>query len=90
MINNDISKIYDIKFIDQYDRFVNASIQRDYKERTMIAMSVLLSCCGLISQVKEQNEGNRHLIMSTLVIMTGLYAMHRINKIMQEIRFLKI
>ena len=90
MTSSNLSDIYDIKFIDHYDRFVNASIQRARKERTMVAMSVLLACCGLIGQVKEQDEESRQIIMSFLVVMTGLYTMHRINKIMQETLFLKI
>jgi hypothetical protein len=81
MIKNDVTQIYDIRFIDEYDRFVNASIQRDYVERSIMGMAVLLICCGLSSQVKEHNEENRLIVMSSLVLMTGLYAMHRINKI---------
>lgn len=76
-----VSQIYDIKYIDHYDRFINASLMRDYKERSLMAMCVLLSCCGLVSQVEEQNEDNRMVIMTSLVMMTGLYAVHRINKI---------
>jgi hypothetical protein len=81
MIKNDVTQIYDIRFIDEYDRFVNASIQRDYVERSIMGMAVLLTCCGLSSQVKEHNEENRLIVMSSLVLMTGLYAMYRINKI---------
>lgn len=79
-----VSQIYDIKYIDHYDRFINASLMRDYKERSLMAISVLLSCCGLICQVKEQNEENRMVIMTALVMMTGLYTMHRINKIFRH------
>jgi hypothetical protein len=87
MIKNDISQIYDIRFIDEYDRFVNASLQRDYLERSIVAMSFLITCCGLVSQVKEDNEENRLIIMCSLVMMTGMYAMHRINKIVQHTVF---
>lgn len=79
-----VSQIYDIKYIDHYDRFVNASLMRDYKERSLMAMCVLLSCCGLISQVDEQNEDNRLVIMTSLVMMTGLYTVHRMNKIFRH------
>lgn len=49
-----------------------------------MAMCVLLSCCGLISQVDEQNEDNRLVIMTSLVMMTGLYTVHRMNKIFRH------
>ncbi|NDE64102.1 MAG: hypothetical protein EB053_07105 [Chlamydiae bacterium] len=84
MSSQAVSQIYDIKHIDHYDRFINASIMRDYRERSIMGICVLLSCCGLISQVQEQNEDNRTIIMTSLVMMTGLYAVHRINKIFRH------
>lgn len=85
----DISTIYDTKFIDHYDRFVNAYIQIDRKERSMLAMSVLLSSCGLISQIKEPNKDVNLVLMSSVFIMTGLYTMYRINRILEHTRFIR-
>ncbi|MBU6148823.1 MAG: hypothetical protein KGQ54_01340 [Verrucomicrobia bacterium] len=88
MSTSNISQLYDIKYIDHYDRFVHASIQRDYKERSMMAMAVLLSCCGLMGQANTEIEGDRLVVMSALAFMTGLYTIHRIDKIFRHTRFI--
>jgi hypothetical protein len=89
MIENEMSRIYDIRWIDDYNRFYNASLQRDHLERTLMAISVIVLCCGLLAQVEDQNESHASIVLSSLVIMTGVCTMHRITRILEHTRFIR-
>lgn len=90
MIENKPSRIYDIRWIDDYNRFHDASLQRDHLERTLMAISVILLCCGLLAQTEEQNEEHASIVLSSLIAMTGVCTMHRINRILQHTRFMRM
>jgi len=89
MIENEVSRIYDIHWIDDYYRFHDASLQRDHLERTLMALSVIVLCCGLLSQVEDHNESDASIVLSSLIIMTGVCTMHRITRIIQHTRCMR-